>query len=125
MPLTDFAENALLNVTLRNVAYTPPVTVYVALFTATPSDTGGGTEVTGGSYARQAASFVAPTAGATSNGAALTFTNLPAATITHAAIFDAATAGNMLYYGALTAARTVVAGDSLTIPIGDLDVTLD
>ena len=51
---TDFLEDKILNHVFRNVAYTAPATVYVGLFTTATTDAGGGTEVTGGGYARQA-----------------------------------------------------------------------
>lgn len=122
--LSDYLEAALLNEVLRNVGYTPPATVYLALFTSATTDAGGGTEVTGGSYARQAVTFSAPSGGATENSGAITFTNLPAAAITHAALMDALTAGNMLFHGALNTPRTVGAGDSLTFAVGDIDASL-
>lgn len=124
--LTDYLESALLDEVLRNVNYVPPATVYLALFTTATTDAGGGTEVTGGSYARQAVTFGAGAAGTglRENSAAVSFTNLPAATITHAALMDAATAGNMLVHGPLTASQTVTAGSTLTFAIGEIDVTL-
>lgn len=127
--LTDYLENALLNEVLRGVNYVPPTTVYLALFTSATTDAGGGTEVTGGSYARQAVTFDAPgavgTAGAgvTANSGTITYTNMPTAVVTHCAIFDAVTAGNMLLHGALTASKNVSAGDTLTFAAGDLDIT--
>ena len=122
--LSDFLENALLNEVLRNVGYTPVATVYLALFTTATTDAGGGTEVTGGSYARQAITFGAASGGVCSNTGAVSFTAMPAATVTHAAIMDASTAGNMLFHGALTASKTVGAGDTLTFAIGDIDASL-
>jgi hypothetical protein len=122
--LSDYLENALLNEVLRNVGYTPAATVYLALFTTATTDAGGGTEVTGGSYARQAITFGAASGGMCSNTGAVSFASMPAATVTHAAIMDASTAGNMLFHGALTASKTVGAGDTLTFAIGDLDASL-
>jgi hypothetical protein len=124
---TDYLEAALLNHVLRNVAYTSPTTVYVGLFTAAPGETGGGTEVSGNGYARQAVTFGAPSGGTCENSAQVTF---PAAsggnwgTITHFALFDASTAGNMLIYGALTASKVINDGDVFTFPVGNLDISL-
>ena len=126
MGKTDYLENALLNHTLRNVAYTPPVTVYVGLFTSPTSDAGGGTEVSGNAYARQAVTFAAPSGGACSNSNLITFpvaTPSGWGTVTHAAIFDAVSGGNMLRHTTLTQARTVNAGDSLTFQIGQLIIS--
>lgn len=121
MDMTTYLKNKIYDHVLRNTAYTSPTTVYLALFTTATSDAGGGTEVTGGSYARQAVAFDAPTDGAGSNTAIETFTNMPTATITHAALYDALSGGNMLLHGALLASKSVNAGDSLTFAIGDID----
>ena len=113
---TNYLEDALLNHVLRNTAFTSPTTVYVALFTATPGEAGGGTEVSGGSYARQAVTFAAPASGIVANSGAVTFPTATAnwGTITSMAIFDAVTVGNMLYYGALAASKVVDNGDQIS-----------
>lgn len=123
---SDYLENALINAVLRNTAYTSPTTVYAALFTTATTDAGGGTEVSGGSYARTAVTFGAPTDGSTSNTADVTFPTATGAwgTVTHVAIYDAATAGNMLFHGALTASKTVNSGDTFKFATGDLTITL-
>lgn len=120
MGMTDYLEGKLSDHTVRHVSYTSPTTVYLALFTSATDDTGGGTECTGGSYARQAATFSASwiTSGT------ITFTNMPACTVTHAALFDASTSGNMLYHNALGSSKTVPAGATLTIAAGDVTVVL-
>lgn len=128
--LSNYLENKLIDQLFRGQAYTFPSTVYVGLYTAAPSETGGGTEVSGGSYARvavtanmtnwagtqSAGSTTASsgTSGTTSNNVAVTF---PAPTanwgvITHVGVFDASTSGNLLIYGALTISKTVNNGDS-------------
>ena len=122
--LTNYLENKLLDHFLGTTTYTRP-TVYVALFTVAPGDAGGGTEVTGGSYARQAAAFDATSSGATSNSANIDFTGMPAATTVAIAIFDASTSGNMLVHGTLTTNKTTDAGDTLRIATGDLDISID
>jgi hypothetical protein len=122
--ISDYLENALINAVLRNTAYTSPATVYLALYTTATTDAGGGTEVTGGSYARQAVTFGAPSNGVSTNSAAVSFTGMPAATVTHAGIRDALTGGNLLFHGALTASKTVGAGDTLTFAIGDISASI-
>jgi hypothetical protein len=102
-----------------------PADVYVALFTVAPSDAGGGTEVTGGSYARKVATFSAASSGATSNDDNIDFTGMPAVTTVAIGIFDALTTGNMLLYGTLTTNKTTDAGDTLRIATGDLDISID
>lgn len=121
---TNYLENAVINHVLRNIALASPATVYVGLFTAAPGEAGGGTEVSGGAYARQAVTFIAPVDGATENSADVTFPVAAAnwGTITHFAIFDALTVGNMLYHGTLTTARTVNSGDQAKFLAGALDV---
>lgn len=122
---TNYLEDRLLNHIFRNTASTAPTTVYLGLFTVTPSDTGGGTEVTGGGYARQAVTFGAPSGGIISNTGAVAFTASGAAfgAVVAVAYFDASTAGNMLAWDGITSA-TVNDGDTLNFPIGQLTIQL-
>lgn len=121
--MTDYLEDKLRDHVLRNIAYASPATVYLALFSTATTDAGAGTEVAGGSYARQAVAFSAGGAGtgAADNTAAESFSNMPAVTVTHAALFDASTGGNMLFHGPLSASKTANAGDTLTFDAGDID----
>lgn len=121
MPKSSYAITAVLGVFLKDTAYTTPVTVYTALFNGVPG--GAGTEASGGSYARQSTAFAAIASGSTSNSAVLSFTNMPAMTVNYIAIYDAATAGNLLYYAATAAAKTTNAGDTVSIAIGGLSVS--
>lgn len=125
MAMSDYLEAALLNEVLRNTGYTPPATVYLAMYTAAPSDSGGGTEVVGGSYARQAVTFAAPVGNTVSNSASLTFTNMPACTVVAIGIFDALTSGNLLFHHTLGTSKTYAAAESVTVSIGDITVSLD
>lgn len=119
--MSDYLETQLRTHLFRTGSFTKPAALHVALFTAAPSDAGGGTEVSGGSYARVQrnpgdANWSAPngTGGVTANVAPIIFP-APSAdwgTVTHFAIFDAATAGNMLAHGALTTPRTINNGDA-------------
>jgi|TARA_B100001939_G_scaffold51956_1_gene41214 hypothetical protein len=124
--MSNYLENALINATLRNTSYTSPSTVYVALFTSDPTDAGSGTECSGGAYARQSATFAAPSDGASSISADVEFPQATGAwgTITHFGIFDASSSGNLLYHGALTASKTIATGDVLKITSSNLTVTL-
>lgn len=121
--MTDYLEDALRGHVLLNDAYTSPTTVYLALYTTATTDAGGGTEVTGGSYARQTVTFAADTTGTVVSVTDVEFDDMPAATVTHAAICDAATAGNMLLHGALSAPKTVASGAPLVFPAGDVTAT--
>lgn len=140
--LTNFAENKVIDALLRGQALGTPATWYIGLFTADPGETGAGTEVTGGSYARVAvtaslANFAGTqsagsttassgTSGATSNNAAITF---PAPTanwgsITHVGICDASASGNVWVWIPLTIAKTVNNGDAApSFAIGALTLT--
>lgn len=121
--MTDYLEDKIRGHVLLAVTYTAPATVYMALFTSATTDAGGGTEVTGGSYAREAVDFDAATTGVAVSASDVTFAAMPAATVTHAAIFDASTAGNMLLHGPLTAPKTVAAAADLVFPAGDITAT--
>jgi hypothetical protein len=126
---TDYTENLVLNYLFTTNSVTRPTAWYVGLFTAAPGETGGGTEVTGNAYARKATGTitVSGTATTATNSAAIEFA--PASggawgTITHAAIFDAETGGNMLAYAELTTARTINDGDVFRVPASSLTITL-
>lgn len=125
--MSNYLENALINATLRNTSYTSPATVYVALYTTDPTDADTGTEVSGGSYARQAVTFGAPSNGVSTNSASVTFPTASAnwGTISYIGIRDALTAGNLLYHTALDTAKTVSTSDVFTISTGNLSVTLE
>ena len=131
--ISNYLESALINHIFRNTDYTRPGTIYVALFTAAPSDAGGGTEVSGGSYARQgivtgaSSAWDAESGGATANSNLITFPTATAnwGTITHVALFDAVTGGNMLFWSAITTNRTVDSGETFKMNAGDIDVSFD
>jgi hypothetical protein len=124
--MSNFLENALINATLRNTTYTSVATVYVSLWTSDPTDAGSGTEVSGGSYARTAVTFGAPSNGASTNSADVTFPTATASwgTVGWIGINDASTSGNLLYHTALDTAKTIDSGDIFKISTGNLSVTL-
>jgi hypothetical protein len=123
---SNYLENALINATLRNTAYTSPTTVYVSLYTSDPTDADSGTEVSGGSYARTAVTFGAPSNGVTTNSADVTFPTATASwgTVTHIGIHDASTSGNLLFHTPLDTSKTIDSGDIFKITSGNLSVTL-
>lgn len=123
--MTNYLENEILDHILGTGSWTMPSTVYLALFTAAPGEAGGGTEVSGSGYARQATAFGAASGGVASNSAIEAFTAAGGnwGTITHWALFDASTSGNMLVYGALTASRVVNDGDTISFAIGAVQIT--
>jgi hypothetical protein len=122
---TTYLENAIINLVCNNTAYTPPITTYVALYTATPGPSGGGTEVSGDTYVRQAATFSTSTIGSTSNSVDITFPQAGASwgTISYFGLFDAVSSGNLLYYGSLTASKTIASGDQVKFSTGGLSLT--
>ena len=124
--MSNYLENALINVTLRATAYTAPTTVYLALYTTDPTDADTGTECSGTSYARQSVTFGAPSNGVSTNSAAIEFPQAGGAwgTITHIGIRDALTVGNLLYHTPLDASKTIATGDVFRVASGSLSVTL-
>jgi hypothetical protein len=141
--LSDYLENKLTDYVFRGQAYTAPTTIYVALFTSACSDAAGGTEVSGGSYARPglaaslanwagtqaAASTTASTGtgGTTSNNVAINFVTPSAGwgTVTYIGLMDAVTAGNLLVCTALTTSKTINSGDSVSFPAASLTNQID
>jgi len=127
LSLTNAFETTTLKWLLTTDAVTRPTSWYIALFTSDPTETGAaGTEVSGGSYARVAATF-SVSGDTASNTGGIEFAAATAnwGTISHIGIMDASTSGNMLIYAALTASKTIADGDVFRIPTGDLDVTLN
>jgi len=129
---SDYLENKILEHVLKNTAYSSPATVYVGLYTAAPNDastgSSGGTELSGNGYSRQSCAFGAASGGSISNSGTVTFgpnTTSDWGTVTHFAVFDASTNGNMLYWAALTASKTAAVGDSISFGAGALVVTED
>jgi hypothetical protein len=124
--ISNYLEDALINGTLRGTTFTAPAAVYVSLHTADPTDAGTGTEVSGGSYIRQAATFGAPSDGVSTTTADITFPQATGnwGTIGWIGIWDADTTGNMLYHTALDASKAIDTGDIFKIATGSLTVTL-
>jgi len=125
---SDYLENEVLDHVLGNGAYTPAATIYVGLWTADDGLESGTltSEVSGGSYARQSITFDAATGGSADSAATVTF---PAATanwgtITHVALMDASTAGNVLFHGSVTTSKTIESGDTFQISAGNLTISL-
>jgi hypothetical protein len=124
---SNYLENKILDHVLKNVSYTSPTTVYVGLFTTDPTDAGTGTEVSGGSYARQVLSVTTASGGIVTSSGDVTFPQATAnwGTISHIGILDALTSGNLLMHTPLTTSKTIETGDILKVSSGNLTVTLD
>jgi hypothetical protein len=139
--MSDVYEKKVLDLIFRNTGASATVplgldatNVWVGLFTATPSDTGGGTEVSGGSYARVAVvrtgagwDAATGTTATTDNTATITFPAASASwgTVTQFGIFDAVTTGNLIYWGDLTASKLVSSGDTASFAAGAITITQD
>jgi hypothetical protein len=121
---TTYWRDAVLNL-MRNTSVSG-FNAYVSLHTGDPGNTGA-SEVTGGSYARQLAGFGAPAddsgVRAITNAANVDFTGMPAATVTHFAIWDSVSGGESIYKEALAASRTTLAGDTIRFETNQLKVT--
>ena len=125
---SDYLENKVLLHVFGGTAYTAPTTLYVALYTVAPSDTGGGTEVSGGGYVRQTSTFNVSGTNPTeaTNASAIEYPEATAnyGTVVAVGVFDASSGGNLLAYSTLTASKTIDSGDVFRINAGNLDITL-
>lgn len=124
--MSNYLENAMLDHILGTSSFTMPSTVYIGLFLSDPGDDASGTEVSGSGYAREAITFAAASDGEAANDAAVNF----AATgdwgeVTHWALFDNVSGGNMLVYAAFDVSREILEDDEVTLRIGDIKVTAD
>jgi hypothetical protein len=126
--ISDYLEDKLIDLLFNDTDFDPASTdIYVGLHTADPTDAGTGTEVSGGSYARvQVSGWDASSGGATANTAAITFATATASwgTITHVALWDASTSGNLLWHGALDSSVVIASGQTARFDAGELDVTI-
>lgn len=131
--ISTYLGNAILNGTLRNVAYTPVATIYLAVFTstATTGQLEAGTltnEVAnagGSAYVRQVLVMNAAASSATANTSLITWTNMPTCTAAFVAIMDASTVGNVLYWSALVQNKALTLGDTFQVGAGNLTLALD
>lgn len=127
MPASNYLRGKVIDVSLRATAYTAPSNVYVSLHTSDPTaGATAGTEVSGGWYARKEGVFAAQTtAGQTSNTNTITYDPVTSGpvTVTHFAVWDSLTLGNMLYFGPLAASKTFATTDVPSWLPGQVAVT--
>jgi hypothetical protein len=128
---SDYLENKVLDEVFGATAFAAPATIYVELYTAAPSDSGGGTAVTGGSYARLAitnntTNFPNASGGSKTNGTAFTWGAASAnwGTVVAMGFFDASTSGNLLAWADLTVSKAVNSGDIASFPASSITITL-
>ncbi len=117
--------NRLLDASFGVATYTAPTgAMKLALATVTGTNTTAGTEVTGGSYARQTITMGSASAGSSANTNAITYTNMPAATVTGVDIYDSNGTPRRAWAGALSASKTTGAGDPLSFAIGAVTASM-
>jgi len=117
---SSYLRDKIIKHVLAEASYTAPTTIHLALYTTNPTIADTGTEVVGGSYARQQLSFANASAGAKVSNTSETFTSMPATTVTHWGLRDASSGGNLLYFGAFDLPIALNATDNLTINSGDI-----
>lgn len=139
--MTDYLENKLIDFLFRGGSFTAPANLYIALYTAAPTDSSSGTEVAGGDYERKQLNPSASnwystqsntdatstgTGGTTGNAATIAWNSVTwSGTVVAVAICDALTAGNVLFYKTLSASKTITAGDSISFATNALTVQID
>lgn len=128
---SDYLENKILDLVVGGQAYTPPASLYFGLLTVAPTDAGGGTEVSGGSYARVAVTnnltnFPAASSGVKQNASSITWPVATAAwgTAVAVGIYDAASGGNLLFWTTITN-KVIDTNDTVSIPANNLTITED
>ena len=122
--LPNTIENQLLDALVGTDTYSVTTPIKLALMTANGSDSAAGTEVTGGSYARQTIAFGAASSDQIANSADINFTGMPAATVVGIEIYDSAGTPKRLAYGALTANKTTASGDTLQFGASSITLSL-
>lgn len=125
MPISNDLANKLANATVRNVSYTSPASVYVALYSAAPTASTSGTELSGSGYTREVVTFSAPSAGVVASNVAVSFGAatadwLPAVAM---ATVDASTGGNIMWFKSI-ATQLVKNGDTLDLDSGEITITI-
>lgn len=122
--LPDIIENQLLDALVGTAAYSITGPVKLALVTTNGDDATPGTQVSGGSYARQTITFTTATGGEIENNTAISFTGMPAVTVVGIEFYDSAGSPKRLAYGALTTSRAVTAGDTVQFASGAITLSL-
>lgn len=125
MPISNDLANKLANATVRNVSYTSPATVYVALYSTAPTASTSGTELSGSGYTRESVTFAAPSAGSVASNVAVSFGPATAdwTAAVAMAVTDASTGGNIMWFKSI-ATQVVKNGNTLDLDSGDITITI-
>jgi hypothetical protein len=132
---SNYLENRVLDHVLKNTAFSQPSNLFLALFNNTSTNTSANleagtltdeTSTSGTAYGRKAIAFSAASGGSSASSATVTFDAATASwgTITHVAVMDASTGGNVLFWGAVTTAKTIDTGDTFQVTSGNLTISL-
>ena len=134
---SNYLENKLLDHTLKygTAPYTGVATLYLALFTNTSTNAAANLEAgtltdeistSATAYIRKAVTFASASSGTSATNATVTFDAATAnwGSITHVAVMDAVSSGNVLFYGAVTTAKTIESGDTFQVSRGNLTISL-
>jgi len=122
--LTNTAENKMLDALVGTASYSADTPIKLALVTANGNDATAGTEVSGGSYARQTITFNAASSGSISSASTISFTNMPTCTVVGIELWDSAGTPARLAYGALTSNKALTSGDTLEFAAGSITLSL-
>lgn len=122
--LTNTAENKMLDALVGTASYSADTPIKLALVTANGNDATAGTEVSGGSYARQTIAFNAASSGSIDNDAVISFTNMPTCTVVGIELWDSAGTPARLAYGSLTSSKALTSGDTLEFAAGSITLSL-
>lgn len=117
---STYLRQAVVKAALGEATFPTITNVYLALYQTDPTIADVGSEVSGGSYARQQLSFANASGGAKVSNTSETFSSMPASTVTHWGIRDASSGGNLLYFGAFDLPIALNATDNLPINSGDI-----
>jgi hypothetical protein len=132
---SNYLENKVLDHVLTTTSYSAPAARYLALFTNTSGSAAANLEAgtltdeistSSTAYAREVVTFAAASGGSSATNATVTFDTATAnwGTITHVAVMDAETSGNVLFYGAVTTSKTIETGDTFQVSSGNLTISL-
>lgn len=122
--LTNTAENKMLDALVGTASYSADTPIKLALVTSNGNDATAGTEVSGGSYARQTITFDPAASGSIASASTITFTNMPTCTVTGIELWDSAGTPVRLAYGSLTASKALTSGDTLEFTAGSITLSL-